>query len=86
VCDVLPLTAVEIFYVVEEVERAARSTPDNVSKVHQFLALGHWRVCVGKFNAGERLVHGLLLRFDEHHGQTIVGKFRSALNLNFFES
>ena len=57
---IFPLTCVAVFEVDEEVERAGRPTPDHVGKALQSLALALPRGSEGKFNAGERLVHGLL--------------------------
>jgi hypothetical protein len=60
--EIFPLTGVAVFQVDEEVDRAGSPTPDHVGKALQSLALGYRRGSEGKFSAGERLFHGLLLR------------------------
>ena len=82
--EIFPFAGIAVFQIDEEMEWNARTTPDHVGKALQSLGLRHWRGSEGKFDGGKGLVHGLLLRLDERHGQTTVTKIFVQAKLKFF--
>jgi hypothetical protein len=60
--EIFPFAGIAVFQIDEEMEWNARTRLDHVGKALQSLALGHWRGSEGKFDGGEGLVHGLLIR------------------------
>jgi hypothetical protein len=60
--EIFPFAGIAVLQIDEKTEWNARTRPDHVGKALQSLALGHWRGSEGKFDGGEGVVHGLLLR------------------------